>query len=200
MLKMILTWLIKYVIYINWNKKVAVAIRLVPESGSYFRQKCHIITGRWGRSVVNLKQYTRGSYDDMFAVNCHASIIYYSDVTMGAMASQITGVSIVCSTVCSGADQWKHQSSASLAFVKGIHRWPIDSPRKGPVTRFHLMTSSCHILRNGFVNSLRPRRNRRHFADDIFKCTLLNENVLISIKISLKFIPKGPINNIPALV
>ena len=42
--------------------------------------------------------------------------------------------------------------------------------------------------------------NRRHFADDIFKCILLNENVLISIKISLKFIPKGPINNIPALV
>ena len=50
------------------------------------------------------------------------------------------------------------------------------------------------------VNTLRLRRNRRHFADDIFKCILLNENVLILIKISLKFIPKGPINNIPALV
>ena len=45
----------------------------------------------------------------------------------------------------------------------------------------------------------RLRRNRRHFAD-IFKCIFLNENVLNSIKISLKFIPKGPINNIPALV
>ena len=44
------------------------------------------------------------------------------------------------------------------------------------------------------------RQNGRHFADDIFKCIFLNENVLISIKISLKFIPKGPINNIPALV
>ena len=50
------------------------------------------------------------------------------------------------------------------------------------------------------INTLRPRRNRRHFADDIFKCILLNENVLISIKISLKFSPNGPINNIPALV
>ena len=50
------------------------------------------------------------------------------------------------------------------------------------------------------LNTLRPRRNRRHFSDDIFKCILLNENVLISIKISLEFIPKGPINNIPALV
>ena len=53
---------------------------------------------------------------------------------MSAMASQITGVSIVYSTVCSGAVQRKHQSSAALAFVKGIHRWPVDSPRKGPVT------------------------------------------------------------------
>ena len=54
---------------------------------------------------------------------------------MSAIASQITGVSIVYSTVCSGADQTKHQSSASLAFVRGIHRWPVNSPFKGPVTR-----------------------------------------------------------------
>ena len=43
---------------------------------------------------------------------------------MNAMASQITGVSIVCSTVGAGADQRKYQVSASLAFVRGIHRWP----------------------------------------------------------------------------
>ena len=49
-------------------------------------------------------------------------------------------------------------------------------------------------------NTLRPRQNGRHFADDTFKCIFLNENVRISIKISLKFVPKGPINNIPALV
>ena len=54
---------------------------------------------------------------------------------MSAMASQITGVSIVYSTFCSGTDQRKHQSSASLAFMKGIHRWPVYSPHKGPVTR-----------------------------------------------------------------
>ena len=49
------------------------------------------------------------------------------------------------STICSCADQRKHQSSASLAFVMGIHRGPVDSPHKGPVTRKlfpHLMTSS----------------------------------------------------------
>ena len=54
---------------------------------------------------------------------------------MSAMASQITGVTIVCSTVCSSADQRKHQSSASLAFVRGIHRSPVNSPHKGPVMR-----------------------------------------------------------------
>ena len=54
---------------------------------------------------------------------------------MSAMASQITGVSIVCSTVYLGAEQRKHQSSASLAFVGGIHRWPVDSSHKGPVTQ-----------------------------------------------------------------
>ena len=59
----------------------------------------------------------------------------YNDVIMGAMASQITSVSSVNSTVCSGIDQIKHQSTASLAFVWGIHRWPVNSPHKGPVTR-----------------------------------------------------------------
>ena len=50
---------------------------------------------------------------------------------MGAMASQITSLVIVYSD----ADQRKHQSSASLAFVRGIHRWPVNSPHKGPTTR-----------------------------------------------------------------
>ena len=50
------------------------------------------------------------------------------------------------------------------------------------------------------INSLRPRRNRRYNADNIFKCIFLKENVWIPTKISLKFVSKGPINNIPALV
>ena len=50
------------------------------------------------------------------------------------------------------------------------------------------------------LNTLRPRQNGRHFPDDIFKCIFLNENAWIFIKISLKFVPKGPINNISALV
>ena len=60
---------------------------------------------------------------------------HYHDVIMGAMASQITSLAIVYLAVYPGADQRKRQSSASLAFVRGIHRWPVNSPHKGPVTR-----------------------------------------------------------------
>ena len=51
-----------------------------------------------------------------------------------------------------------------------------------------------------FINTLRPRQNGCHFPGDIFIWIFLNENVWISIKISLKFVPRGPISNIPALV
>ena len=60
---------------------------------------------------------------------------HYSDVIICAMASQITSLTIVYSTVYSDADQRKHQSSASLAFVRGIHMWHVNSPHKWSVTR-----------------------------------------------------------------
>ena len=56
------------------------------------------------------------------------------------------------------------------------------------------------LLADDGFNTLRPRQNGRHFEDNVFKCIFLNENVLILLKISLKFVPKGPINNIPSLV
>ena len=76
-------------------------------------------------------------------VHCYL-VAHYNDVIMDSMASQITSLTIVYSAVYSGADQRKHQSSASLAFVRGIHRRPVNSPHKWPVTpkMFHLMTSS----------------------------------------------------------
>ena len=79
------------------------------------------------------------------------AVLYYSDVIMSGMASQISSLTIVYSTVhSSGADQRKHQSSVSQVFVRWIprdrwiNRWPVNSPHKGLVTRkiFHLMTSS----------------------------------------------------------
>ena len=54
---------------------------------------------------------------------------------MVTIASQITSLMIVYSTVYPDADQRKHQSSASLAFVRGIHRGPVNFPHKGPITR-----------------------------------------------------------------
>ena len=65
---------------------------------------------------------------------CYELIVWHdSDVIMSVMASQITGVSVVYSTVCLGTDERKHQSSTSLAFLREIHRWPVNSLHKWPV-------------------------------------------------------------------
>ena len=60
---------------------------------------------------------------------------HYSGVMMGMMASQITSLTIVYSSVYTGKDKRKHQISASMAFVRGVYRWPVNSPQKRPVTR-----------------------------------------------------------------
>ena len=89
-------------------------------------------------------------------VNLHGRHVHYSDVIMGAMAYQITSLTIVYSTVYSGADQRNIKAGTET--------------------------------------------NGRHFTGDTFKCIFLNGNVWIYIQISLKFVPRGAINNIPALV
>ena len=88
-------------------------------------------------------------------------------------------------------------------------------PHKGPIMRkrSHVRTSTYTTWQasmmvvdvrvpNGLkaINTLRPRQNGRYLPDDIFECIFLKENAWIPIKISLKFVPKSPINNIPALV
>ena len=70
---------------------------------------------------------------------------------MGAIATQITSLTIVYSTVYSGADQRKHQSSASLAFVLGIHRSPVNSQHKWPVTR--KMFPFDDVIMTAFINA-----------------------------------------------
>ena len=74
---------------------------------------------------------------------------HYSDVIMGTIASQITSFTIVYSTIYSVADQRKHRSSASLAFVRGIHRGPVNSPHKGPVTRKMFPFDDVIMVRRG---------------------------------------------------
>ena len=64
----------------------------------------------------------------------YACYIHYDDVIVGSVASQITSFTSVYSAVYSGVDQRKHQSSESLAFVRGIHRGSVNSPHKGPVS------------------------------------------------------------------
>ena len=83
--------------------------------------------------VIN--QQARKLWRRFFAAPAVEVFPHYDDVIMTTMASQITSLTIVYSTVYSGADQRKHQSSASLAIVRGIHRWPVNSPHKWPVTR-----------------------------------------------------------------
>ena len=100
--------------------------------------------------------------------------------------------------------------------MSGIQGWLVGSSHKGPVMRYG---SSCHDVIIMFETkmttnfctmflytplipwyTLRSRQNGRQCPDDNFKCSSLNENIQISINISLKFVSKGPVNNIPALV
>ena len=106
------------------NSAVSMAYRLNKETRKMIRCKnvsylvapdndnlrCHLWRQRW-----HLDQWPKIWYHSRWS-------IYYSDVIMSAMASQLTSVSTVCSFVCSGANQRKHQSPALLAFVRGIHR------------------------------------------------------------------------------
>ena len=78
--------------------------------------------------------------------------------------------------------------SVLLAPYEGNHQLPVGFTHAG------IASDLQHL------NTMRLRQNGRHFTDGIFKCILLNGNVWILIKISLKFVLKGPINNIPALV
>ena len=83
---------------------------------------------------------------------------HYDDAIIGALASQITSLTVVYSTVYSDADQRKHQGSASLAFMRGIHRGPVNSPHKWPVTRkmFHFMMSPCSFTFSSSIVALFP--------------------------------------------
>ena len=84
----------------------------------------------YGKASYRLLNKGPGLHGPMTRIGKH-----YNDVIMSAVASQITGASIIWSIVGPGADQNNLQSSASLAFVRGIHRWPVNSPHNRPVTR-----------------------------------------------------------------
>ena len=122
---------------------------------------------------------------------------------MSVLAFQITGVTIVYSTVCSGADQRKHQSSSSLAFVRGIHRWPVNSPHKGPKMRklFPLDDVIMAALSLKCFNSLlAPGRPRWHFKTAIFNLVLLIVIFTSSKDNALRWMPWDLTDNKSTLV
>ena len=92
---------------------------------------CDMITNSWITAKWNLHPNWIGARPQHWYHIIVFLAHYYSDVIVGVIASQITSLTIVYSNVYSGAGQRKHQSSASLAFVLGIHRWP----HRWPVTR-----------------------------------------------------------------
>ena len=83
--------------------------------------------------------------------------------------------------------QWKHPSTV---FSSSRTKWQFNVVRH----------NGSSVWQSNKLNTLRPRQDGRHFPDDIFKRIFFNENVWIPIEISLKFVPKGSINNIPSLV
>ena len=117
--------------------------------GVYFENKCFSFNFSWlyfcPKSSLELLQF------------------HYGDVIMTAMASLITGVSIVYSAVFSGADQRKRQRSAPLAFVRGIDRWLVNSPHKGPVTR--KMFPFDYVMFPGVAVGIREHTYQIYLAD-----------------------------------
>ena len=102
--------------------------------------------GYWRRKMMAGCTYMNMYMHEKLLENCYLSYQTFQILNlswdwtlqwhhMSAVASQITGISTVCSSICSGADQRKHQSSVSLAFMRGIHWWPVDYPHRRPVTQ-----------------------------------------------------------------
>ena len=114
-------------------------------SGFELTKWTHISTSRAGHGMLNV------------SIRCDLTALYhYSEVLLSGMGYQITGVSMVSSTVCSGADQRKHQSSASLAFVKGINRCPVNSPHVSICWRHHDIDYQIRCDNTSWNHKLKP--------------------------------------------
>ena len=90
---------------------------------------------------------------------------------------------------CEAGDLRRYRAHDDVIVMQDIYSYDINT----------VIPEYSKVISRG-INISRPRQDGRHFPDDIFKCIFLNENAYISIKISLKFVSRGPINNIPALV
>ena len=127
-------------------------------------------------AIQSLRQHCKFTFSCIIGVKetCH-----YRDVIICAMASQITSLTIVYSTFFSDADQRKHQSSALLAFVRGIHRWPMNSSHKRSVTRGMFPFDDVVMLT---VDSSAPGRYCDCFKSICFKLITKNNTWALAVK------------------
>ena len=118
---------------------------------------------------------------------------HYNNVIMGTIASQITCLTIVYSIVYSDADQRKRQSSASLTFVRGIHRGPVNSPHKWPVTR--KMFPFDDVIVNKLADILQSAFCRQHIIIIVLHVFFILIILLVNVVLH-----KYPIDNESILV
>ena len=109
---------------------------------------------------------------------------HYSDIIMDAIASQITSLAVVYSTVYSGADQRRYQNSASLAFVRGIHRWLVNSPYKGPVTRKMLPFDDVICIASTYIRHLYLNN---YWYTCVIRCKITHQRFLLSHFLHVSF-------------
>ena len=111
----------------------------LQHSWTHFWYWCVIyvqIVFKWCHKASRRKfNHGKISKNTVSKILCNVKFITYNDIMMSMMASQITRLTIVYSNVFSRTDERKHQSSASLTFVRGIQWWAVNSPHKGPVTQ-----------------------------------------------------------------
>ena len=107
-------------------------------------------------------------------------------------------VSVNCCEISFG--QMMQDRSQGQSTLVQVMAWCHEAPCHYLIQCWPSSMAPYGVTNSQWVNTLRPRQNGRHFADDIFKWIFLNENVWLPIEISLKFVPQDPINNIPALV
>ena len=146
------------------QKKITVILILMQIS-------CHllivVLSDRYSIVSVNWKNWMcANTWRNYMCLGTFKLCSHYNDIIMGTMASQITSLTIVYSTVYSGADQRKHQSSAPLAFVQGVHQWRMNSLPKWPVLRkmfpfddIIMALSDLLPLHHSSSSSLRHRRD-----------------------------------------
>ena len=115
--------------------------------------------------MSHLKGWNADPYSDGLLSMLHI-FLHYDDVIMTILASQITSLMVVYSIVYSGVNQRKHQSSASLAFVREIHRGPVNFPHKWPVTR-KMFPFDDVIMISGDVDGIKRDISPRWRVNDI---------------------------------